>query len=122
MFVVRFRSLNPEKILKEVENFVHSGIKEFILVAQDITQYGKDLKGYTLKRLLKDLCSIKGDFWIRLLYLYPSDIDENLIETIADEEKIVKYLDIPMQHSEERILRLMGRRGTKKEYLKDKTN
>ncbi|MBC7190463.1 30S ribosomal protein S12 methylthiotransferase RimO, partial [Candidatus Aerophobetes bacterium] len=113
-----FRSLNPEEILKEVENFVHSGIKEFILVAQDITQYGKDLKGYTLKRLLKDLCSIKGDFWIRLLYLYPSDIDENLIETIADEEKIVKYLDIPMQHSEERILRLMGRRGTKKEYLK----
>jgi len=113
-----FRSLNPEEILKEVENFVHSGIKEFILVAQDITQYGKDLKGYTLKRLLKDLCSISGDFWIRLLYLYPSDIDENLIKTIADEEKIVKYLDIPIQHSEERILRLMGRRGTKNEYLK----
>lgn len=113
-----YRSIKPEKIIKEVENFVYSGIKEFILIAQDITQYGKDLKGYTLKELLKDLCSINEDFWIRLLYIYPSDIDENLINTIADEEKIVKYLDIPMQHSEERILRLMGRRGTRKEYLK----
>ncbi|MCS7215623.1 MAG: 30S ribosomal protein S12 methylthiotransferase RimO [Thermodesulfovibrio sp.] len=113
-----FRSIKPEKILEEVENFVNAGIKEFILVAQDITQYGKDLKGYTLKELLKDLCSISGDFWIRLLYLYPTDIDEKLINTIAEEEKIVKYLDIPMQHSEDRILRLMNRKGTRKEYLK----
>lgn len=113
-----FRSLNPEEIVKEVEDFVNLGIKEFILVAQDITQYGKDLKGYTLTRLLKDLCSINGDFWIRLLYLYPFDIDERLIELIAEEDKIVKYLDIPMQHSEDRILRLMGRRGTRKEYLR----
>ncbi len=113
-----FRSISPSEILKEAEKFVSSGIKELILVAQDITQYGKDLKGYNLKDLLKDLCSISGDFWIRLLYLYPSQIDEALIEVIADEEKIVKYLDIPMQHSEDRILRLMGRTGTKKEYLK----
>lgn len=113
-----FRSIKPEKIIEEVENFVKEGIKEFILVAQDVTQYGKDLKGYNLKELLRDLCSISGDFWIRLLYLYPSDIDKNLIETLAEEEKIVKYIDIPMQHSEDRILRLMGRRGTKKEYLK----
>ncbi|GAQ95088.1 ribosomal protein S12 methylthiotransferase [Thermodesulfovibrio aggregans] len=114
----KFRSIEPEKIIREAEDFVLSGIKELILVAQDITQYGKDLKGYRLPDLLKDLCSISGDFWIRLLYLYPSDIDETLIQTVAENDKIVKYLDIPMQHSEERILRLMGRRGTKKEYLR----
>lgn len=112
------KSIKPEKILSEAEFFINSGIKELILVAQDITQYGKDLKGYTLKDLLKDLCLLKGDFWIRLLYLYPSDIDYSLLQIIAEQNKIVKYLDIPMQHSEERILRLMGRRGTKKEYLK----
>lgn len=113
-----FRSTEPEKILKEAESFVSSGVKELILVAQDITQYGKEYKGYNLTNLLNDLCSISGDFWIRLLYLYPTDIDENLIKAIGEQEKIVKYLDIPMQHSEERILRLMGRRGTKREYLK----
>ncbi|GAB6184326.1 30S ribosomal protein S12 methylthiotransferase RimO [Thermodesulfovibrio hydrogeniphilus] len=113
-----FRSIKPEKIIKEAEEFITSGIKELILIAQDITQYGKDLKGYSLKELLKDLCSITGDFWIRLLYLYPTEIDESLLEIIATEEKIVKYLDIPMQHSEDRILRLMGRKGSKKEYLR----
>jgi len=113
-----FRSTEPEKILKEAESFVSSAVKELILVAQDITQYGKEYKGYNLTNLLNDLCSISGDFWIRLLYLYPTDIDENLIKAIGEQEKIVKYLDIPMQHSEERILRLMGRRGTKREYLK----
>lgn len=114
----KFRSIKPEAIINEAEEFIGTGIKELILVAQDITQYGKDLKGYTLKNLLKDLSQINGDFWIRLLYLYPSDIDQKLLEMIAEEEKIVKYLDIPMQHSEDRILRLMGRRGTRKEYLK----
>ncbi|MDI1471354.1 MAG: 30S ribosomal protein S12 methylthiotransferase RimO [Thermodesulfovibrio sp.] len=113
-----FRSTEPEKILKEAESFVSSGVKELILVAQDITQYGKELKGYNLTSLLNDLCSISGDFWIRLLYLYPTDINQKLVQTIAEHDKIVKYLDIPMQHSEERILRLMGRRGTKKEYLR----
>lgn len=113
-----FRSIEPEKILKEAESFVSSGVKELILVAQDITQYGKELKGYNLTSLLNDLCSISGDFWIRLLYLYPTDINQKLVQTIAEHDKIVKYLDIPMQHSEERILRLMGRRGTKKEYLR----
>jgi ribosomal protein S12 methylthiotransferase len=113
-----FRSIKPEKILKEAEDFVNSGIKELILVAQDITQYGKEWKGYNLTSLIKDLCSISGDFWIRLLYLYPADINQDLIKTVAEQEKVVKYLDIPMQHSEERILRLMGRRGTRKEYIK----
>jgi len=113
-----FRSIKPEKILKEAEDFVNSGIKELILVAQDITQYGKEWKGYNLTSLIEDLCSISGDFWIRLLYLYPADINQDLIKTVAEQEKVVKYLDIPMQHSEERILRLMGRRGTRKEYIK----
>jgi len=113
-----FKSIKPEKILKEAEDFVNSGIKELILVAQDITQYGKEWKGYNLTSLIEDLCSISGDFWIRLLYLYPADINQDLIKTVAEQEKVVKYLDIPMQHSEERILRLMGRRGTRKEYIK----
>lgn len=114
----KLRSIKPEKIIAEAESFINSGIKELILVAQDITQYGKDIKGYTLRELLRDLSRISGDFWIRLLYLYPSEIDEKLIEVIATNDKIVKYLDIPLQHSEERILRMMGRTGTRKEYLK----
>lgn len=114
----RFRSINPDEIIKEVEDFVKAGIKEIILVAQDITQYGKELKGYHLKELLRDLSQISGDFWIRLLYLYLPDIDDKLLQVIAEEDKIVKYLDIPMQHSEDRLLRLMGRRGTRKEYLR----
>ncbi len=114
----RFRSINPDEIIKEAEDFVKAGIKEIILVAQDITQYGKELKGYNLEELLRDLSQISGDFWIRLLYLYPPDIDDKLLQVIAEEDKILKYLDIPMQHSEDRLLRLMGRRGTRKEYLR----
>lgn len=114
----RFRSIKPEKLLTEAENFINSGIREIILVAQDITQYGKDLRGYNLKNLLRDLSAINGDFWIRLLYLYPTNIDEELLNIIATERKIVKYVDLPLQHSEDRILRLMGRQGTKKEYLR----
>lgn len=113
-----FKSMLPEKIIAEAEKFVKSGVKELILVAQDITQYGKDLKGYTLKNLLEELCCIQGDFWIRLLYLYPTDITEDIVQVIAEQDKIVKYIDVPMQHSEDRILRLMGRRGSRKEYLK----
>lgn len=113
-----FRSIMPEKIIEEAEGFIKEGIREIILIAQDITQYGKEFKGYTLRELLKDLSQINGDFWIRLLYLYPADIDDKLLEVIAEEDKIVKYLDIPLQHSEDRILRLMGRRGTRKEYLR----
>lgn len=114
----KLKSIKPEKIIAEAESFVNSGIREIILVAQDITQYGKEIKGYTLRELLRDLSQISGDFWIRLLYLYPAEIDEKLIEVIAENDKIVKYLDIPFQHSEERILRMMGRTGTRKEYLK----
>ncbi len=114
----RFRSIPPEQILKEAEEYIQKGIRELILVAQDITNYGKELKGYPLVSLLKDLASIDGDFRIRLLYLYPTEISDELLECIAGEDKIQKYLDIPLQHSEDKILRLMGRRGTRKEYIK----
>lgn len=113
-----FKSISPDTIIKEAEGFIRQGIKELILVAQDITNYGRDLRGYNLISLLNDLVAIEGDFRIRLLYLYPTAVSDELIELIAANEKIYKYLDIPLQHSEDRILRLMGRRGTKKEYVK----
>ncbi|MBA4348513.1 MAG: 30S ribosomal protein S12 methylthiotransferase RimO [Thermodesulfovibrio sp.] len=114
----RFRSIPPENILKEAEDYIQNGIRELILVAQDITSYGREFSGYNLASLLKDIASIDGDFHIRLLYLYPTAIDEKLLDYLAGEEKIYKYLDIPLQHSEDRLLRLMGRRGTRKEYIK----
>ena len=113
-----FRSVRPELIMAEASEYIKAGVRELILVAQDITNYGKDLEGYDLVALLRDLASLPGDFYIRLLYLYPTAISKTLIEYIAAEDKIHKYLDIPLQHSEDRILRLMGRRGTRTEYLK----
>lgn len=112
----RYRSFPPEEILRKAERYISSGIKELILVAQDISSFGREFRGYDLSSLLKDLSSISGDFWIRLLYLYPTGIDDRLISTIAEEEKICKYLDIPLQHSEDRILRLMGRAGCGDDY------
>jgi ribosomal protein S12 methylthiotransferase len=109
----RFRSRDPEEILKEAEHLVGSGRKELILVAQDITSYGRDMRGYTLERLVRDIASIRGDFWIRLLYLYPTSITDELLETLEREEKVCKYLDIPLQHTEQKILRLMGRTGSR---------
>jgi len=114
----RFRSFSPDEILREAEMYVREGIREIILIAQDITAYGKDLKGYNLVSLLRDLTSMNGDFYIRLLYLYPTGIDDELMEFIATNERIFKYLDIPLQHSEDKLLRLMGRRGTRKDYLR----
>ncbi len=113
-----FRSVRPELIMAEAGEYINAGVRELILVAQDITNYGKDIAGYDLVALLRDLASLPGDFYIRLLYLYPTSISEPLIEYIAAEDKIQKYLDIPLQHSEDRILRLMGRRGTRSEYRK----
>ncbi|HKN18949.1 MAG TPA: MiaB/RimO family radical SAM methylthiotransferase, partial [Dissulfurispiraceae bacterium] len=113
-----FRSIRPELIMAEASEYIKAGARELILVAQDITNYGKDLDGYDLVALLNDLASLPGDFYIRLLYLYPTAISEALIECIAEEDKIQKYLDIPLQHSEDKILRLMGRRGTRTEYRK----
>lgn len=114
----RFRSMPHESIVAEAAEFVRSGVKELILVAQDVCNY-KDHDGkYGLEELLKELSAIEGDFRIRLLYLYPTGITDELLDIIAGEEKICKYLDIPLQHSEDRVLRLMGRRGNRKEYAK----
>lgn len=114
----RFKSIHPDELLKEAEEHIKNGIKEIILVGQDITRYGKGLKGYNLVSLLKDLTSMNGEFYIRLLYLYPTGIDDELMEFIATNDRVFKYLDIPLQHSEDRLLRLMGRRGTRKEYIR----
>ena len=113
-----FRSIPSETILGEAEEYVRGGTKELILVAQDITSYGKETGGYNLVSLLKDMASISGDFHVRLLYLYPTAVDEELIGYMAAEDKICKYLDVPLQHSEDRMLRLMGRRGSRKEYIR----
>ncbi|HEX8948177.1 MAG TPA: MiaB/RimO family radical SAM methylthiotransferase, partial [Dissulfurispiraceae bacterium] len=107
----KFRS-NPAKgILEEAKEYIRRGTRELILVAQDITNYGKEAADYNLVSLLKDLASLDGDFRIRLLYLYPTAVSDELIDYMAAEPRIQKYLDIPLQHSEDRILRLMGRRG-----------
>jgi ribosomal protein S12 methylthiotransferase len=113
-----FRSTGPERLLREAERNVRRGARELILVAQDITDYGRDLREYGLVPFLRDLSSIEGDFRIRLLYLYPTAITDALIEFVASDRKVITYLDIPLQHSEDRLLRLMGRRGTRKEYFK----
>ncbi|OGW75459.1 MAG: hypothetical protein A3J81_06260, partial [Nitrospirae bacterium RIFOXYB2_FULL_43_5] len=112
-----YKSAAPDEILKKAEGYINAGIKELILIAQDTASYGKDLNGYDIAALLKGLCSIKGDFRIRLLYAYPASIKESLLKVIAEEEKICKYLDIPFQHSEDRILKLMKRGGGRNEYL-----
>ncbi|MBI5074696.1 MAG: 30S ribosomal protein S12 methylthiotransferase RimO [Nitrospirae bacterium] len=113
-----FRSRMPEEILKEAEALIRAGRRELIIVAQDITAYGSDLLHYDLSRLLKDIASINGDFWIRLLYLYPTAITDELLETIRSEEKICNYLDIPLQHTEQKILSLMKRGGGSDYYEK----
>ena len=108
----RFRSRAPEKILEEAEKLASYGYREIILVAQDLTRYGRDIPGWDLTRLLRELCKIDGVDWIRLHYLYPHELTDELIDVIADEPKIVKYLDIPIQHINDRILKLMNRRDT----------
>ncbi len=114
----KFRSVNSEQILKEAEEHIRKGARELILIAQDITNYGRESEKYNLVSLLKDMAAIKGNFRIRLLYLYPTEITDELLEYMTKEDKIQKYLDIPLQHSEDKVLRAMGRRGTRKEYIK----
>lgn len=110
-----YRSREPEAVLNEAEGLVRGGVRELIVIAQDITSYGRDIGGYDLSRLIKDMASLEGDFWIRLLYLYPASVTEKLLETISAEKKVCKYIDIPLQHSEERILKLMGRGGNSRQ-------
>ena len=106
----RFRSRPMDELVKEAEWLASQGVKELVVVAQDTTRYGEDLYGeYKLAELLKKLCRIDGLRWIRTLYCYPDKITEELIDVIAAEEKLVKYLDIPIQHCEEAVLRSMNR-------------
>jgi ribosomal protein S12 methylthiotransferase len=102
-----------EKVLAEAEKLAQAGVKELIVIAQDITRYGTDWDGkYHLSELLEELCKLPFH-WIRLHYLYPDAMDDRLIDVIAREEKILKYLDIPLQHCNDNILRRMNRRGDK---------
>jgi ribosomal protein S12 methylthiotransferase len=112
----RFTSISPDDILRRAEEAVAGGKKELVLVAQDITSYAART-GYTLVELLKDMASISGDFWIRLLYLYPTALTDELLSVVKNEPKICKYLDIPFQHSEDAVLKAMGRTGSRKRYL-----
>ena len=114
----RFRSVPMERLVAQAEDMAEQGVKELILVAQETTVYGKDLYGKkSLHILLKKLCEIRGIRWIRILYCYPEEIYDELIETIRDEKKICHYLDIPIQHASDRILKRMGRRTSKQELI-----
>ena len=107
----RFRSVPMEDLLTEAKSLAAQGVKELILVAQETTLYGKDLYGKKcLAELLHKLCEIEDLYWIRILYCYPEEIDDELIAAIRDEEKIVPYLDLPIQHASDTILKRMGRR------------
>ena len=109
----RYRSRKLENIVEEAKELAQRGIKELIVIAQDITRYGTDLYGKrSLARLCQELSKIEGIEWIRLHYLYPDQFDEELIQEIASNDKIVKYLDIPIQHINDRILKTMNRKGT----------
>ena len=109
-----FRSVPMERLVKEAGELAEQGVKELILVAQETTLYGKDLYGEkSLHRLLRELCRISGIRWIRLLYCYPEEIDENLIQVMKEEKKICHYLDLPIQHANDDILKRMGRRTSK---------
>lgn len=109
----RYRSRSMDAIVKEAEDLAAQGYKELIVIAQDITRYGEDLYGgRCLSTLLKRLCKIDGIQWLRLHYLYPDAFDDELIDTIASEPKILHYLDIPIQHINDNILKTMNRRGT----------
>lgn len=114
----KFRSVPMERLIAQAEDMAEQGVKELILVAQETTVYGRDLYGEkSLHILLKKLCEIRGIRWIRILYCYPEEIYDELIETIRDEKKICHYLDIPIQHASDRILKRMGRRTSKQELI-----
>ena len=113
----KYRSRRFEDLVEEAKLLADQGVKELIVIAQDTSRYGMDLYGKRrLPELLRALCKIEGFHWIRVHYLYPDEMDEELIDTIASEEKICAYLDIPIQHCNDGILRHMNRRGNK-EYL-----
>ena len=113
-----YRSVPMEQLIKEAEELAAQGVKELILVAQETTLYGKDLYGEkSLHKLLKELCKVSGIQWIRILYCYPEEITDELIQVIKEEPKICHYLDLPIQHANDEILKRMGRRTSKQELV-----
>ena len=116
----KFRSRQMDDVLYEARILAANGIKELIVVAQDTSRYGTDLPGHKrlLPDLLREMCKIDGIEWIRVHYVYPDEIDDAFIDVMAQEPKIVKYLDIPIQHCNSKILKLMNRRGDG-QFLRD---
>ena len=114
----RFRSRKMETIVEEAERLARNGVKEINVIAQDTTRYGEDNYGkLMLPELLRKLCKIEGLQWIRILYCYPDRLTDELLDTIREEDKIVNYIDLPLQHCDGRILRAMNRRGDKESLL-----
>lgn len=117
-----YRSVPLESLITEAKELVFGGVKELVLVAQETTLYGKDLYGKKmLPELLKQLCKIDGLYWIRILYCYPEEITDELIEVMKSEKKICHYLDMPIQHASDRVLQRMGRRTNRKELTEQIT-
>jgi ribosomal protein S12 methylthiotransferase len=114
----RHESRDPNELNEEARAYVRAGVRELELVAQDLTAYYGGRKGYGIAELITDLARIEGDFWLRPLYLFPTAVDDALREVIAREDKVVDYIDVPLQHSEDRVLRAMGRPGSRKEYIR----
>ncbi|MDE7016012.1 MAG: 30S ribosomal protein S12 methylthiotransferase RimO, partial [Lachnospiraceae bacterium] len=111
-----YRSVPVESLVKEAESLAEEGVRELVIVAQETTVYGKDLYGRKmLSMLLRKLCRIEGIHWIRILYCYPEEIDDELITVIKEEPKICHYLDLPIQHGCDTILKKMGRRTNRQE-------
>ena len=113
-----YRSVPMAKLLAEAKDLADQGVKELILVAQETTVYGKDLYGEkSLHKLLRELCKISGIQWIRILYCYPEEIYDELIQTIKEENKVCHYLDLPIQHASDAVLKRMGRRTSKAQLV-----
>lgn len=113
-----YRSVPMEKLLAEAKDLADQGVKELILVAQETTVYGKDIYGEkSLHKLLRELCKISGIQWIRILYCYPEEIYDELIQTIKEENKVCHYLDLPIQHASDAVLKRMGRRTSKAQLV-----
>ena len=114
----KFRSVPMERLVTQAKEMAEEGVKELILVAQETTVYGTDIYGKkSLHILLKELCKIKGIRWIRVLYCYPEEIYDELIQTMKEEKKICHYLDLPIQHASDAILKRMGRRTSKQQLI-----
>lgn len=114
-----YRSVPMEELIEQARQLADKGVRELILVAQETTLYGKDLYGKKmLPQLLRELCKVSGICWIRVLYCYPEEITEELVEVIRTEKKVCHYLDIPIQHASDRILKSMGRRTNKEQLVR----